>query len=660
MRKLLIPVCLLIGLNTFAQKEKSPFSKFGKITNETLGKEVYAIDSNANAVVLSRIGETSVVINAKGGFSLKTTVHNVTHILNEKGYDEANISIPLYVSSGANEEVSVFKAVTYNLEGGKIIEDKIGRSSLIKEKQDENHVLVKFTMPNVKKGSVIEYSYQVFSDFFTMPDPWYFQSTTAPTLWSEYTFAIPQFFFYHISSRGFIPLDIIESNKQDENFGSSAAPLTAGVEYKRWVAKNVPELKTEPYTKSVRNHLSRLDFQLNAFQHPLEYKSFRNSWQEIAKGLLTSEYFGKNLNTNNNWLKDEVQTLTLGISDPLQKAEKIFAYVRDDFKTTDPYAISMTDNMKSIFKAKKGNVCELNLLLTAMLRYIDLDAQPIMLSTAAHGYALEFFPLLNSMNYVVCKVNIGGKNYFLDASQSRLGFGRLPEYCYNGYSLIVDNNAGAINLSSDSLTEKKTVMNFFSNSDAGYSGTTTKNEGYYTSFDIRNTISEKGEDEYFNGIKKKYAESLTPSEFRIDSLKRYDDPLKIVYHLKLNLNDENILYINPYFGENYSKNPFASAKRVYPVEFPFVQEEILITTMEIPKGYKIDELPQSMRLKLDEKGQTYFEYRISGNDKMISFSSKLKIGKTFFMPEEYEGLREFFNMIVKKQSEQIVFKKVTL
>lgn len=657
MRKLLIPVCLLIGLNTSAQKEKSPFTKFGKIDKETLAKQVYAIDSNANAIVLSKIGETSVILNAKGGFSLKTTVHNVTHILNEKGYDEANVSIPLYVSSGSTEEVSAFKAVTYNLENGKIIEDKIGRSSLIREKKDEYNQLMKFTMPNVKKGSVIEYWYQVVSDFISMPNPWYFQSTTAPTLWSEYTFAIPQFFFYHISSRGFAPLDIVESEKRDENFGSSAAPISALVEYKRWVSKNVPELKTEPYTRSVRNHLSRLDFQLNAFQYPLEYKSFRSSWQEIAKNLLESEYFGKNLNSNNGWLKDEVKIIVGNETDPLKKAQKLYAYVRDDFKTTSQYGISMTDNLKAVFKAKKGNVCELNLLLTAMLRYIDLDAQPLMLSTAAHGYAIELFPVLTSMNYVVSKVNIGGRDYLLDASESRLGFGRLPEYCYNGYSLIVDKNATALNLSPDSLTEKRTVFNFFSNTDKGYGGKATRNEGYYKSYDIRNEIKEKGKDEFINELKKKYSDNLVISDIQIDSLQKYNIPIKLSYLLNMKLDGQDILYVNPYFGENYTKNPFSSVNRVYPVEFPYLQDETILTTMEIPAGYKIDELPKSIRVKLDEEGKTYFEYRVSGNDKAVSFSSKLKIGKTFFMPSEYNSLREFFNFVVKKQAEQIVFKK---
>jgi hypothetical protein len=52
-----------------------------------------------------------------------------------------------------------------------------------------------------------------------------------------------------------------------------------------------------------------------------------------------------------------------------------------------------------------------------------------------------------------------------------------------------------------------------------------------------------------------------------------------------------------------------------------------------------------------------FEYRISHSNGRISFRCKLKFNRTLYMPEEYPNLREFFNMVVSKQNEQIVLKK---
>jgi hypothetical protein len=71
----------------------------------------------------------------------------------------------------------------------------------------------------------------------------------------------------------------------------------------------------------------------------------------------------------------------------------------------------------------------------------------------------------------------------------------------------------------------------------------------------------------------------------------------------------------------------------------------------------VDELPKQMLAKFDEEGKSFFEYRISQTGDQILFRTRIKIDRALFLPEEYEGLREFFNLIVKKQSEQIVFKK---
>jgi len=79
--------------------------------------------------------------------------------------------------------------------------------------------------------------------------------------------------------------------------------------------------------------------------------------------------------------------------------------------------------------------------------------------------------------------------------------------------------------------------------------------------------------------------------------------------------------------------------------------------MEVPQGYAVDELPQSIIVKLNEQDDGMFEYRITQSGDNISLRSRVRFNRSFFMPEEYETLREFFNLIVKKQTEQIVFKK---
>jgi len=665
MKTTLLLLISCICTTAFSQ-EKSPFVKFGKVSTEDLQRKIYSIDSGANAVVLSDIGNTEVEGNAKGWFSLKTNKHTVIHILNKNGYDESSVEIPLTVTKGAEERLTSFKAVTYNLENGKVVETKLGKSDLIKDQKTTNNVIMKFTMPQVKEGSIIEYEYTIVSDFLGIPDPWYFQSLTAPTLWSEYNFSVPEFFSYNFLSRGYQPLAIVENKKRDQNFrireerGAGAAEqvdFKANVTSNRWVVKNAPELKEEGYTKSLRNHIARMELQLNAQQYPLTYRSYRSTWQEITNGMLESEYFGLKLNSNNNWLKEELSPIIKSESDPLEKAKKIFEYVRDEFKTTGEYAVYMNDNLKSVFKAKKGNVAELNLLLTAMLRYADLTAEPVMLSTTNHGYSFEYLPMINSMNYIVVKFTEGGKDYYLDASHTRMGFGKLPQYCYNGFACVVNKDATPVYLNSDNLKENRRVLFQVSNDGKHFDAKVTKIESYYESLDIRDDISDKGEEDYIKELQKKYGETYALRNFRINSLKNFNDPVQITYNLKMNEENSDVMYINPYFGEAFKKNPFSSSNRAYPVEMPYAQNETIISSISIPEGYTVDELPKQMRVNYDESGKSYFEYRVSNSGGVISFMSKLNFDKTFFMPEEYNMLRDFFNLVVKKQSEPIVLKK---
>ncbi len=82
-----------------------------------------------------------------------------------------------------------------------------------------------------------------------------------------------------------------------------------------------------------------------------------------------------------------------------------------------------------------------------------------------------------------------------------------------------------------------------------------------------------------------------------------------------------------------------------------------VLNMEIPNGYKVDELPKSARIDLNG-GSGRYEYSIQSSGNSIQFISKLVMKKTFFLPEDYQTLRDFFADIVKKQGEMIIFKKI--
>src|SRR6185437_13423175 len=249
--------------------------------------------------------------------------------------------------------------------------------------------------------------------------------------------------------------------------------------------------------------------------------------------------------------------------------------------------------------------------------------------------------------------------YYLDASEPWLGFGRLPERCYNGYARVLNKEQPSfVSLDADGMDEKKMTLVILNKDEkGGLSGRLQTTPGFNEACSIRENIKESGEKEFTKKIETSYTGDESASNFEIDSLKRPDDPLQVAYDLRITPDPgSDIFYFNPMMGEAYKENPFKAAERKYPVEMPFAMDETYTMNMEVPDGYVVDELPKSAKVLFnDDEG--FFEYLIVKGTDGIQFRSRIKLNKANFKPEDYETLREFFGYIVKKQSEQIVFKK---
>jgi hypothetical protein len=664
--RLFLALIFLVPVVSIFAQEKSKI-KFGKIGPEDFQKKTYEIDSSADAVIIADIGSTEIVGNYKGSFSLEFKTFRRAHILNKNGYEVANVEIPIYTDGRAEEELTSLKAYTYNLENGKVVETKLDvKEGVFKDKIDKNRTIKKFTFPNIKEGSIIEYEYKLKSDFIFNLQPWDFQGEY-PRLWSEYTVSMPEFYYYVTLSQGYQQFFIKDRKDRSSNFSitedggtgaSQRSTFTANVADYRWVMKDVPAMKEESYTSTIENHISKVEFQLAELRHPYVPKNVMGNWADACHELLIDEDFGSTLSRDNGWLNDAVKEATVGVGTDIDKVKRIFAYVRDHITCTGIKGKYLSKSLKNVLKERNGTEAEVNLLLTAMLLKAGFAADPVMLSTRSHGYTYAMYPLLNRFNYIVSRLSLGDKYFFLDASKPRMGFGKLGYEAYNGHARVIDGNATPIELVSDSLVERKLTSVFVINDEKGnIAGSVQQTPGYYESYNLRNTITEKGKEQFFNDIRKGFNAEIEITKSGIDSLDNYDVPLRINYEFGVKSEKEDIIYLNPILVDSWKENPFKSAQRFYPVEMPYAVDETYILRLDVPQGYVIDELPKQMVLKLNEQDDGMFEYRLSESGGTISLRSRIVLKRAYYLPEEYEMLREFFNIVVKKHNEQIVFKK---
>lgn len=659
----LVTVMLLFPFCLFAQKPQRPNTDFGEITNADFATTVYPIDSNAQAVILFETMKSEYEADNSGGFNIVYKYHKRMRLLNKNSFDEATVEIPITTGGRFDDEVKKLDAATYNIEGDKVVSVKVDKGSIFKDKVMKGFYVKKFTFPALKEGSIIEYQYTIICPHETNLRGWVFQSQKYPTLWSEFDYSIPGLYRFLPIQQGLQQFDVNTTSQKDVRYRlslrGSYGDYTTIDTRKVFAMANVPALKKESFVTTIDNYISKIDFYLLSINYPGEGPVMViRDWYKVASGLMADAEFGAGLKDNNGWIRDEFAQVTAKQSDSLELLKSIFTAVRNSMECTDHTAIFLGQTLKKVAQSKKGSVADINLLLTAVCRKAGFDAKPVLLSTREHGRPLEDYPVVPQFNYVITRVRIGSEEYLLDASEKTNAFAHLPIKCYNGSGRLIDETApDIIPISPDSLQEGKVTSVFMINDGkGGIEASFSSQLGYYESVALREKLEKKIESDFFSEIKKSYSFDVELSNAAIDSLNNVEYPAVVHYDFKFKP-DEDIIYLNPMLTEATKSNPFKSLQRLYPVEMPYKSSEVYIFKMEIPEGYKVDEIPKSARVKLNED-EGMFEFIVSNNGKEIQMRSKIILNKATFLPEDYETLRNFFDYIVKKHNEQIVLKKI--
>jgi hypothetical protein len=626
--------------------QKSPI-KFGEIPLEDLKMTIYPQDSSAGAVILAEYGEAYISVTTNYAV-LNFEKHVRIKILNKDGLDYANGGILLYHQGGNEERISKFKASTYNLENGKIVETELPKTSIFKEKYNKNINEQKFTFANVKEGSVIEYSYTLVSEYLTQFPNWQFQHDI-PVRHSEYWAKFPEFFIFEKYMQGYLHNYEYEvKNKNNADFQIQAH---------HWVLKNAPAFREEPYMTCEDDYVSKINLALSHINFPGQpVQEIMGTWSKLNTTLLESESFGKEI-TGNSFLKKKAEELTTGMTDPEQKTGAIFNYVRSTLEwdeTKEKYA----DNLKKVFEVKKGSAADINLILASMLEKVDIPVDMVLLSTRDHGFVREQYPMEEQFNYTICAAQVAGKTILLDATDRFLPIGILPQRCLNGQGLVISKTRhGWIRLETKAKSKTVVSSDLALNETGELTGKINYSYDGYDAQRFRKAYLSKGEDEFLKDFLANKNWEIRKSEFQ--NLKEIDKSVKQIHEFIVTDNATtagSVIYLNPYVTSQVKENLFKLEKREYPVDFGNSDEKTYMARITIPAGYAVDELPKPQVVSLPGNSAR-FTYNVTQTGNIINVVSMLQINKSLFLQDEYPHLREFYNHVVAKQAEQIVLKK---
>ena len=664
-------VILLLALGYVVQAQES---KFGKVTYNDFLETKNLLDKEAEAIVLLKDKKIEFKYIRGEGFYQFIDVHERILIRDRSGYDWATKEINLKINGKDKDVISGVKGYTFSLMNNAVVQTKMKNSAIFEEDQGRYLKRVKFTLPALTEGSIVDYKYTIKSPFLGNIDNIILQYKI-PIKELKFELKIPEYFGVkkYFNPRSSLRYNIAEDKKikniqfsginnrgvnwggndRDQNYSSSKVSY-----YDRVFSinkKEIPALKDEELVDYINNYRAYITWEIMHFKPPQGLSTnFSESWEDVARTIYGIAEFRRSIE-NTNYFSNTVDAQFAITMNDKSSAISIYNFVKSKVKWNNYLGYIPDKGAKEAFISGSGNVADINLLLVAILKYKGFDASPILLSTMDNGIPL--LPTTRGLNYVIAGVNINDNIYLLDATSPNQDFGLLPKRARNWRGKLIKEDASVywIDLSPKIMTTEKTNLTYVLSAAGGAQGKLeTSANGYKISM-LRDIIQEYGQEK---GLLLRHSknEEVIYSEIKVsDSNNTFKQKSSFIMPEAMEEIDGRF-YLNPKLFLQDLEIPFKSNERNLPIiyDYPFTTTKTM--NIMIPENYKIESLPEKARISLESGGGEY-KYSIVGDNKRIRIVSQLTINRVAFTKNEYDYLKQIYNLLKTKEDEQIILSK---
>ncbi|WP_375579214.1 DUF3857 domain-containing protein [Marivirga tractuosa] len=601
-----------------------------------------AFGLNADAIILLDSGKSIYNEN----FELIFTHTTKIEILSEDGLNWANAMIP----HSENDSLLYIKGHTYNLDESNTLQIDSLKTETI-EKETKNGIVENyFSLPNVKVGSIIEYSYQIKIEDWQQLNSWYFQNDI-PVVKSIYTTEVPNYLLFYKYLEGSLNLDDF-SRKTVKKMVKDKQTDVLIEDYRM---DSIPAYIQEADVPGSDYFISKLKFKLAEYTLPKKSTEFLlpQNYEELAYNWAGSPFF-KEAYTRSSYLQNEIDKIYHPELFKTDVMKGFYFFIRNNF------SVDLSFNEKSLeeaYKARKGTPQQINMLLTKMLNQSGFDAYLIALSSLENRPTYPENPYFELFDVYICMVRYNGKNYFLDASDKNLLFNMLPPNFINNGGLVISQKAPGFVPLDFNFDDKEMVTAEFEISDtATIKGEyEVKREGYAVySFDSRFLNSNRSYNDYlietiFENMDWEIKKHEVNEEFEENKiLKEY-----LSFVRPVDSTATNYMEIKPVVLNEFAENQLKAEKRQNPITLytPLIRKASY--SYKIPEGWTVVEYPSNKNIALEDgKGKLMYQYKKIGDSLKIEYT--IDYDQVIYMPDEYPMIKTFLQEVTDALNQKII------
>ena len=651
MKKLILTGVLFAFIQIITNAQEDYSFKYGRITDYEAKMKTYPSDEEAEAVVIYEYGTNFFQSNdLRGSFDLFMQKTIKIKILKQSGIKYGEFEIPYYYGDQI-EDIYDLEGITYNYDNNNFTKSALNTNNIYDEKVNDNWRRKKFAMPDVHEGSIIELKYTIITPYYFNMREWEFQKEI-PVIDSRFTLRMIPYYEYTYIVKGITKFD--EFSKEI----LSGERVFGNLKYKeaefRFGMKNLPAFRDEDFITSDKDYMIGMNLQISKINYPTGgSKTIMSTWPEISDEYLKDDESGKYIKNAEKEAKKILPNLNLSGKTQEEQLKIITEYVKHNYNWNGREREYANVKLSDFMKQKTGNSGEINLFLIGLLKAAGIEVYPLLLSTRENGAINVNYPFRSFFDYVIAGVEINGQTLFIDATESMLPYDKLPERCINVHALVVKPKSDKwidITQSEVALTEYTLDIGVNENTDSLTVNVVTSASAS-NGYNLRKVYYGKSD----NLIKYLEGKKMEPQNLQISNYDDLEKPFVFSYKTSKEVEKSfDKLFIAPFQGLARSENMFKQTRRTLPIDLIYLHGGNYKSTIRIPDGYKISQLPESYE---NDGPFMRISYKINASEKSVEISGSYIFKKNIYEARNYSALKGTFEKMVSLFNEMIVLEK---
>ncbi len=451
-----------------------------------------------------------------------------------------------------------------------------------------------FELPLQKKGSTSEVKFEK-----TITDPRYFTSIYFTEPYNiqkkEVVVKVPRWMKVELVEKNFKGYNITKNSNYDS--GDDMDIHTYTITNARATVKE----RYSPGPSYVYPHLFIMTKSATPSGNSFTFFNTLNDQYGWYRSLV------KDIQNETAVLKSKAEEITKGLSTDVDKIKAIFYWVQNNIRYIafeDGIAGFRPDKAHEVLRKKYGDCKGMAHLTKELLKSLGYDARLTWIGT--NHIALDYStPNLSVDNHMICALNFQGKTYFLDATETYIGFNEYAERIQGRQVLIEDGDKYILTkvpttTYQQNLDREKRKLTINGTDLQGIAEHEWKGEEKEYILTHLNSIKKDKSKEAFMRYLSENNKDYILTDFATSSMEDFDKDLTVKYNLQFRNAVSNFgkeYYVDLDFHKEFSGFTIDTAERTHDFWFNYKQNVLRETELTIPAGYTVTNLPGNIEIK---------------------------------------------------------------